>query len=377
MSAKTTGADAGNGGAARSREHNQGNQGRGCTPEQKAAVLRIRRCHATAFYEILAVEASCSDSEIKKAYRKQSLLTHPDKNGHEHADEAFKMVARAFSVLGDKEKRDKFDRFGTDPDSRFESARQQQQQNPFAGFANRQRAAGGGGGGGGGGFEEEISPEEMFRRFFGGGGFGGPFGGGFDTGPQFVFNMGGGPGIRVHQFGGGRPRTRPRNGAAGGDQQQQQAEASILSTLIGLLPVIFLFIIPLITSLFSGSTAPAVPDVVFETPIGAHNHRLEHDSGLVFFVREEDWAKIRQNKHKVSQLHTQAFVTFANQLKRDCERESLAQQHLHEAAQGWFYVNQDILERAKAHPKPRCARLARLLRDNGKADGQQGKPKAS
>ncbi|KAL8354272.1 hypothetical protein RB601_003906 [Gaeumannomyces tritici] len=373
MSAKTSGADAGNGGAARSREHNQGNQGRGCTPEQKAAVLRIRRCSATAFYEILAVEASCSDAEIKKAYRKQSLLTHPDKNGHEHADEAFKMVARAFSVLGDKEKRDKFDRFGTDPDSRFESARQQQQQqNPFAGFTNRQR----GGGGGGGGFDEEISPEEMFRRFFGGGGFGGPFGGGFDTGPQFVFNMGGGPGIRVHQFGGGRPRTRPRDGAAAGDQQQQ-AEPSILSTLIGLLPVILLFIIPLITSLFSGSTGPAVPDVVFDMASGQHTHRQVHDSGLNFFVRQEDWAKIRQNKHKVSQLHAQAYVTFVNQLKRDCERESLQQQQLHEAAQGWFSVDQDMLERAKAHPKPRCARLERLLRGNGKADGPQGKPKAS
>lgn len=160
------------------REHNQGNQERKYTAEQKAAVLRIRRCEGTAFYEILELQKTCTDGEVKKAYRKLSLLTHPDKNGHEHADEAFKMVARAFSVLGDKEKRDKFDRFGTDPDSRFASAQAQAQQNPFAGFAGR-RAQGGGWG------EEEISPEEMFARFFGGGGFGGggggfggPFGGG-------------------------------------------------------------------------------------------------------------------------------------------------------------------------------------------------------
>ncbi|KLU89479.1 hypothetical protein MAPG_08450 [Magnaporthiopsis poae ATCC 64411] len=288
------------------------------------------------------------------------------------------MVARAFSVLGDKEKRDKFDRFGTDPDSRFESARQQQQQNPFAGFANRQRAGGGGGGGFGGGFEDEISPEEMFRRFFGGGGFGGPFGGGFDTGPQFVFNMGGGPGIRVHQFGGGRPRRRPRDGADP-QQQQQQAEASILSTIIGLLPVIFLFIIPLITSLFAGPTTPAVPDVVFDMPLGAHVHRQVHDSGLNFFVREEDWAKIRENKNKVSQLHQQAYVTFVNRLKSECEHESHQQRRLHEAAHGWFYVDQDMLDRARSHPKPSCARLERLLRKDGKPDvgRQQGKAKAS
>lgn len=173
--AKASGADTG--GAARSREHNQGNQGRTYTVDQKAAVLRIRKCNPTAFYDILGLESvktTCTDTEIKKAYRKQSLLTHPDKNGHENADEAFKMVSRAFGILGDKEKREKFDRFGTDPDSRFASA---QAQNPFSGFASRQ----GGGGGGGGGMwgEEELTPEEMFARFFGGGGGGGFGGGGF------------------------------------------------------------------------------------------------------------------------------------------------------------------------------------------------------
>jgi hypothetical protein len=168
--AKASGASASQNGSARSRhEHNQGNQDRKYTVEQKAAVLRIRRCEPTAFYEILELQKACADIEIKKAYRKLSLLTHPDKNGHPNADEAFKMVARAFSVLGDKEKRDKFDRFGTDPDSRFANAQAQARENPFAGFAGRRPA----GGGGGDGWGEEISPEEMFARFFGGGGFGG------------------------------------------------------------------------------------------------------------------------------------------------------------------------------------------------------------
>ena len=180
--AKASGADTG--GGARARDHNQGNQGRSYTVEQKAAVLRIRRCNATSFYEILDIESvrkTCTEAEIKKAYRKQSLLTHPDKNGHEHADEAFKMVSRAFGVLGDKEKREKYDRYGTDPDSRFASA---QAQNPFSGFASRQPSGGRQGGpmGGGGGWDDDISPEEMFARFFGGGGGGfGGFGGGGGT----------------------------------------------------------------------------------------------------------------------------------------------------------------------------------------------------
>ena len=90
MSATASGSDARANGSANSREHNQGNQDRKYTPQQKAEVIRIRKCTPTAFYEILAIEKTSTDAEIKKAYRKISLLTHPDKNGYQGADEAFK-----------------------------------------------------------------------------------------------------------------------------------------------------------------------------------------------------------------------------------------------------------------------------------------------
>ena len=86
----SSGAEANGNGSARSREHNQGNQDRKYTVEQKTAVIRVRKCAATAFYEILGIEKMATDAEIKKAYRKLSLLTHPDKNGYDGADEAFK-----------------------------------------------------------------------------------------------------------------------------------------------------------------------------------------------------------------------------------------------------------------------------------------------
>jgi DnaJ homolog subfamily B member 12 len=101
-SASTTGAQPNNG-SAQSREHKQGNQDRKYTIEQKTAVIRVRRCSPTAFYDILGLEEvrkSVSDSEIKKAYRKLSLLTHPDKNGCEGADEAFKRALCSASALG-------------------------------------------------------------------------------------------------------------------------------------------------------------------------------------------------------------------------------------------------------------------------------------
>ena len=93
MSAKASGSSSTPNGEARHRTHNDGSSGRAFTVEQKAAVIRVKRCKATAFYDILGLEeakTTCTDTDIKKAYRKLSLLTHPDKNGYDGADEAFK-----------------------------------------------------------------------------------------------------------------------------------------------------------------------------------------------------------------------------------------------------------------------------------------------
>ncbi len=65
------------------------------------------------YYEILGVERTASDKEIKAAYRKLALLHHPDKNpGDKGAEELFKQAAEAYAVLSDPEKRQRYDRFG-------------------------------------------------------------------------------------------------------------------------------------------------------------------------------------------------------------------------------------------------------------------------
>lgn len=82
-------------GSASHHKHDDGSGSRAFTVEQKAAVIRVRKCKGTDFYDILGLEevrSTCSDAEIKKAYRKLSLLTHPDKNGYPGADEAFKSM---------------------------------------------------------------------------------------------------------------------------------------------------------------------------------------------------------------------------------------------------------------------------------------------
>lgn len=67
------------------------------------------------FYEVLGVEKTASDDEIKRAYKKMAIKYHPDRNpGDKVAEEKFKEAAEAYDVLHDPDKRARYDRFGAE-----------------------------------------------------------------------------------------------------------------------------------------------------------------------------------------------------------------------------------------------------------------------
>ncbi len=106
------------------------------------------------YYDILGVQKGCSDEELKKAYRKLAKQYHPDLNpGDKAAEQKFKEVNEAYSVLSDADKRRKYDQFGK----------------------GAVDGSGGFGGGGYGGYGVDFDPMDIFNSFFGGGfgGFGG------------------------------------------------------------------------------------------------------------------------------------------------------------------------------------------------------------
>ncbi|MGB3542652.1 molecular chaperone DnaJ [Rubrivirga sp.] len=108
------------------------------------------------YYEILGVTREATSDEIKKAYRKRAMQSHPDRNpGDAEAEALFKEAAEAYEVLSNPEKRARYDRFGR------------------AGVS-------GAGGGGQAGFSDISDIFSAFSDIFGGGG-GGPFG---DVGGQ-------------------------------------------------------------------------------------------------------------------------------------------------------------------------------------------------
>lgn len=65
------------------------------------------------YYKVLGVEKKATQDEIKKAFRKLAIKYHPDKTkGDKAAEEKFKEVNEAYEVLGDKNKRQKYDTMG-------------------------------------------------------------------------------------------------------------------------------------------------------------------------------------------------------------------------------------------------------------------------
>lgn len=64
------------------------------------------------YYDILGVQKSASQDEIKKSYRKLAMKHHPDKGGDENK---FKEITEAFEVLSDVQKRSHYDQFGKSP----------------------------------------------------------------------------------------------------------------------------------------------------------------------------------------------------------------------------------------------------------------------
>ncbi len=183
-------------------------------------------------YDVLGVGRSANEAEVKRAYRKLAKQYHPDKHaGDKKAQTKFSEINAAYEIVGDKEKRGKFDRGEIDADGKPK----------FQGFEGFR--TGPGGGPGGGGFEN-VDPaafEDIFEALRRGqAGTAGPGGPGgtrtfrFTTGPG-----GGGPGggrtfeaggadddILSSIFGGlggGRGRARPEAPRAGADVRGEVA----------------------------------------------------------------------------------------------------------------------------------------------------------
>ncbi|CAF3661283.1 unnamed protein product [Adineta steineri] len=122
------------------------------TSEEADAVRKVKTCKD--LYEILGVNKSASEADLKKAYRKLALQFHPDKCKAPGATDAFKAIGKAFSILSDPKKREQYDQYGQAMEPQYH------------------RTSNGGSRGGGQQYyyyedDDDFSAEEIFNLFFG------------------------------------------------------------------------------------------------------------------------------------------------------------------------------------------------------------------
>jgi curved DNA-binding protein len=129
------------------------------------------------YYTTLGVPRSADEKEIKKAYRKLAQQYHPDKNpGDKSAEQRFKEINEAYTVLSDADKRAKYDRFGSQWEQYARAGGRPED------FDWGRWGGGGGAPGQGSPYTRTISPEEFEQMFGGGRGMGsGGFSSFFDT----------------------------------------------------------------------------------------------------------------------------------------------------------------------------------------------------
>lgn len=253
------------------------------TAEQLRGVQRITK--SKSLYEVLGLQRTATPSEIKKAYRKLALKFHPDKNGAPGADESFKMINKAFSVLSDTSKRRDYDRFG-------EKGLDGNSGGHHSGFRRRQ-----------GHNDFDIDPEEIFRQFFGGNAFGGA-------------------NVRSYSFGGvpfGQTRRQTRTS---GTQQTQEAPG--ISTLLQLLPVLFLFAISFLsipepmTSFYS----------LHQTPLYSMRQTTNFKGicpDLAFFVKPSIGREMKRDRQKRKEIETSVQLNHYRHAENKCDKERRTQ----------------------------------------------------
>ncbi|KAH7488495.1 hypothetical protein PRIC1_007390 [Phytophthora ramorum] len=274
------------------------------TAEQMQMVRKIKACKT--HYEVLAVQQTATENEVKKAYRKLALKLHPDKNSAPGAEDAFKAVGKAFAVLSDPDKRAHYDRYGDD-------APVQQQQN------HRRYAQ-----------EDDITPEEIFNMFFGGG------------------------------F---RPRgRRPQQQQPQQGQRQQQEQRGGMANLAQFLPLLLIFLMSLLS-------IPSTPEMPFSlNPTQQFNVQRATQmanvvKGIPYYVErdfEQRYTTHWRDLSRVEQMVEQAHVS---KLSESCENLKLRQKRMIYRARNSRSEDREAAMRKALEMKlPPCDELRKLRR---------------
>ncbi|ODQ77260.1 hypothetical protein BABINDRAFT_10401 [Babjeviella inositovora NRRL Y-12698] len=317
------------------------------TKDQEILIQKILSYKSLEYYRILAIERSATEGEIKKSYRKLAIKLHPDKNNHPRAAEAFKFTAKAYEVLSDPDKKRIYDQTGLDPDSRGGGGDDFAQHFRQRGGAGRQTQFGGG-------FQDAGFNEDIFNLFFGGQG-------GAQT---FSFGNGGG-----FQFGGGSPFGQAGASPFGFQQQQRrrqpqqpQRPQELSDTLKQLLPLLLFILVPLLSNLFSGGDSTLkLPAFSFSPTAQLNMELLTPTYKVPFYVGKSTMDAYADNAKLRRQFSNKVEAAYIQGVRSQCRMERLRKEDMVDQAHaGWFFVDQEKLDKANAMVMPSCMKLEQM-----------------
>ena len=349
-----------------------------CTPEQKKLVEEILTIKHTDYYRVLKVDKSANEIEIKKSYRKLAIKLHPDKNKHPKASEAFKVIAKAFEILGDDSKRKIYDMTGSDPDSRGNMGGGAGMGGGmgnmggfpgFHGFQGFPQAAGGGG-----------SPlnEDIFNMLFGMGGMGGngfsfQFGGnGFPNNGYYYTNN---AGMNARRRAAQQQHQQRQNARRGANGNGTPSELPWSQYIIQFLPLLIILISIIINSLSGGSSSNEgynrnvrefsgrVPKYSFEPSGLLSEERTTPKYSLKYYLEKKTIDNFKGRKNPAKELNgLDKFVEnqYVDRVSLGCLRERRTKESIIEQAQGIFFNDWERIDQANNMAMPNCERLEEL-----------------
>mmetsp|Transcript_24801 Transcript_24801/g.40833 ORF Transcript_24801/g.40833 Transcript_24801/m.40833 type:complete len:273 (+) Transcript_24801:86-904(+) len=261
---------------------------------------------AKDYYAVLGVARGASDEEIKKAYRREALRWHPDKNpdNKEQAEKRFKEISEAFSCLSDSQKRSHYDVHGAEEPT---VSRGQQYGNVY---------------------EADVSPDELFNIFFGLNGASVRFGRPGEYGRGFGFE-------------GHAPRAHAHSA--------QQSRAFNFLQLLPLLLLLF----------FTVFSIPSTPDSPVSLQRSAiYQHERMTDRGVVYFVKDT-FDKEFKESHVVRRIEDMIDDAYVKAKRNECLTQKLQQREELKRAQFLYPGSQreEMTRHANELPLPACVEL--------------------
>ena len=288
------------------------------TDKQERMIQRILGTNPTDFYSILELDKSCSETEIKKAYRKMALHLHPDKCPDPRAQEAFLKVSKAFSILSDETKKQMYDRNGLDPEDRSAGHSQYQRSQHMREAYSM----------------DDILAEQIFAQFFG-----------MANGAQF------------HSFNANNMRRRHFNVRPQRQQQPRQEDTSITRYLIQLVPLFLFIALSVLPALLKVkqpqiSLNPVRGFQEYTTPLQFHYYAASNDINR--FVHQG--GDLDGFEHEVDD-------EIVGRYRKKCQQErEYKERQLSMASSTWFGlkdVDKPALQRARDIKLPSCVELSK------------------